>query len=265
MKCPVCGNELAGAPGHEACFKKDPSRFAFLKRTDPAMYASLVQAIAPATKHEGPNSSGAQAVATRGTAQPPASKCTMVGKCNWATYHVHVSAADVSRWEREGRVGILRKVQIDPTSYAPGRLFAMDDIEQLKSAGTLDALLRTKYKTLMEGEDLSKPFAGMETFIKENEAYFDDLSDFVTSEHECIDDGDAFSGRSMLGISLPHWFIKGVYQRAIFVPKSFATIKEGMRRNLVYEVIVEMYNRCAFLDGRICQIHKTKPEDCEDS
>ena len=137
MKCPVCGKNLLSTPGHEACFEKTPSKFGFLKKTNPSLYASLSGAMPSNTKYREKNPS---IKSTEGKMQQSSKKCTWYNNRDWKTRHVRITLDDVNKWEAEERSDILGKVQIDPTSYAPGRFFAMDDIEQLQDSGKLEDL-----------------------------------------------------------------------------------------------------------------------------
>jgi len=156
-------------------------------------------------------------------------ECVRCGNCCRAGFDIHLRKQDVLKWSKAEKIEFLPYIQIEPKCIS---------VEGLGG-----------FHIEMDGGDESLG----EKFQRFTEAEKVDLIRFIKDNHDYRGEGE---------LPLPiKTFIPGMGSRPILTPRSFETILEGFKYNIIYILKLNL-NTCPFFEENLCSIHEIKPLEC---
>jgi len=238
MKCPYCNYQNSNLFSHIK--EQHPKKLLYLEKNRPDLYTKLKKKF-ELVKSLQENRPNIFTLRVGNKKEHYEYRCIQCGTCCRNKYDIVIDKETLMNWIQAKRKDLLENVQIDPVSFAQGQL-GLYDIEDKDQVDVAEAVRRREI---------------IEKKIQEDPNFLDELSNFITENHDYIGEGES-------DFNVPNWFIPNVGYRAIFSPKSFKTVIEGWKRHLRYMTVMDLKGECEFLEKNLCSIHSLKPACCDE-
>ena len=247
MICPVCGTMLLTAERHLTCFLKNPSRFSFLKVSEPKFYKQVSKKarIKSLIENEPEN---VFEILVDGKRHVYHYSCVQCGNC-CKSYVVAIHKDDIKKWTSLGKEEeFLRQIEVDMIAL------------QFKNMAGEEWLRKNNLFSvdLDENRAIDLKFR-IHQYRNEFKDELNDISNFLLENHDIM---DKISEETLHPNQNQHWFISGITEHQKLIPLSFQVIRDGITKGISYILKRNKYRKCPFIENNLCSIHAYKPVGC---